>query len=81
MGIQSIEQLIRQCVPIPQKICRLTKRLRSLDEVEKYFPGFMNFIGFTEQQIPTPQNKTRRKIYYSGKRERHTVNTHPMVSN
>jgi hypothetical protein len=61
MGIQSIEQLIRQCVPIPQKICRLTKRLRSPDEVEKYIPCFMAFIGFTEQQIPRPQNKTKQE--------------------
>jgi hypothetical protein len=60
-----IEQLIRQCVPIPQKICRLTKRLSSPDDVEKYFPGLMAFIDCTEQQIPRPENRRRKKTYYS----------------
>jgi hypothetical protein len=41
----------------------------------------MAFIGCTEQQIPRPKNKTRRKAYYSGKRKRHTVNTQLIVSN
>src|SRR4051794_6484447 len=31
--IQKIEGLIRQCLPIPQKIYNITKRLRTLDEV------------------------------------------------
>jgi hypothetical protein len=61
MGMQSIEQLMRKCVPIPQKICRLTKRPRSPDEVESYFPGFVAFISLTEQQIPRPQNQTKQE--------------------
>jgi hypothetical protein len=36
--------LIRQCIPIPQKIYRITKRLLTPDEVEQYFPGFLSFI-------------------------------------
>jgi len=46
--IQKIEGLIRQCIPIPQKIYKITKRLKTAaDEVEKYFPGFMAFIDCT----------------------------------
>ncbi len=71
--IQKIEGLIRQCVPIPQKIYNKTKRLQTLEEVEKYFPGFLVFIDSTEQQIPRPVDKERRKMYYSGKKKRHTV--------
>ena len=52
--IQKIESLVRQCLPIPQKIYNITKRLKTLDEVEKYFPGFLSFIDSTEQQIPRP---------------------------
>jgi DDE superfamily endonuclease len=48
--IQKIESLIRACVPIPQNIYNKTKRLRTPDEVEKYFPGFLAFIDSTEQQ-------------------------------
>jgi hypothetical protein len=47
--IQKIESLIRKCLPIPQKIYnKITKkRLRTPEEVEKYFPGFLAFIDST----------------------------------
>jgi hypothetical protein len=47
--IQKIEGLIGQCVPIPQKIYNKTKRLKTPEEVEKYFPGFLAFTDCTEQ--------------------------------
>ncbi len=66
--------MIRQCVPIPQKIYNITKRLKTPEEVEKYFPGFLlAFTDCTEQQIPRPVDKERRKMYYSGKKKRHTI--------
>ncbi len=71
--IQKIESLIRQCVPIPQKTYRITKRLKTLEEVEQYFPGFLAFIDSTEQQIPRPTDNKRKKMFYSGKKKRHTV--------
>jgi hypothetical protein len=47
--IQKIEGLVRQCVAIPQKIYKITKRLKTPEEeVEKYFPGFLAFIDCTE---------------------------------
>ena len=79
--IQKIEPLVRQCVPIPQKIYNITKRLKTPEEVEQYFPGFLSFIDCTEQQIPRPVDKDRRKIYYSGKKKRHTVKNQLMVNN
>ena len=79
--IQKIEELIRQCVPIPQKIYSLTKRLKTLEEVERYFPGFMAFIDSTEQQIPRPVDNNKRKVFYSGKKKRHTVKTQLVVNN
>ena len=79
--IQKIERLVRQCIPIPQKIYSITKRLKTPEEVERYFPGFMSFIDCTEQQIPRPVNKQRRKLYYSGKKKKHTVKTQLMVNN
>jgi len=41
--------------------------------VEEYFPGFMAFTDCTEQPIPKPKNKKKRRMYYSGKRKKHTV--------
>ena len=71
-NIQKIENLVRQCVPIPQKIYNKTKRLKTIEEVEQYFPGFLAFIDSTEQPIPRPADKNKRKIFYSGKKKRHT---------
>ena len=79
--IQKLESLVRQCLPIPQKIYNITKRLRTVDEIEKYFPGFMSFIDSTEQQIPRPKNKRKRTLFYSGKKKRHTVKTQLMTNN
>jgi hypothetical protein len=79
--IQKIEGLIIQCVPIPQKIYNITKRLQTQEEVEQYFPGLMAFTDSTEQQIPRPVDKDRRKMYYSGKKKRHTVKNQLMVNN
>ena len=45
--IQKIESLIRQCLPIPQKIYNITKRLKTQQQVEQYFPDFLSFIDCT----------------------------------
>ena len=79
--IQKIESLIRKCLPIPRKTYSKTKRLQTPEEVEKYFPGFLAFIDCTEQQIPSPANNKRKKVFYSGKKKRHTVKTQLMVNN
>ena len=63
--IQKIEGLIRQYIPISQKVYKMTKRLKTHKEVEKYFPGFLSFINSTGQQIPRPVDNKIRKMYYS----------------
>ena len=55
--------------------------MQTPEEVEKYFPGFLSFIDSTEQQIPRPIDKKRKKLYYSGKKKRYTVKTQFMVNN
>jgi hypothetical protein len=63
------------------KDIRANKKLRTIEEVEEYFPGFIAFIDCPEQQIPRPEDK-RRKMYYSlGKKKRNTVNTQLMMVN
>ena len=71
--IQKIENLIRKCIPILQKLYNKTKRLRTTEEVEQYFPGLLAFIDSTKQKIPRPVDNKRRDTYYSGKKKRHTV--------
>ena len=60
--IQKIERLIRRCLPIPQKLYNVTRRLKTREEVEEYFPGFLAFTDCTEQPIPRPA-KNREKLY------------------
>ncbi len=79
--IHKIESLIRKCIPIPQKLYNITRRLKTPKEVEKYFPGFMAFTDCTEQQIPRPVDNDKRMTFYSGKKKRHTVKTQLMVNN
>jgi hypothetical protein len=82
--IQKIEGLIRpQCLPIPHKLYKITKRLKTKEEVEQYFPaGFLSaFIDTTEQPIPRPENRIRRKLYYSGKKKKHIVKNLYMINN
>ena len=78
--ISMIEPLVKLCIPLPKKLYKRTRRLRTIDEVEEYFPGFKAFIDSSEQEIPRPKNKRRRKSYYSGKRKKHTVKIQYMVN-
>ena len=82
--IQKIESLIRKCIPIPQKMYHIAKkRNQTPEEVEKHFPGFMAFIdSTTEQQIPRPIDKKRKKVYYSvgKKKKKHAVKTQLVVN-
>src|SRR4051794_17008216 len=79
--IQKIEGLIRCCLPIPQKLYKLTRRLKTKEEVEQYFPRFIAFVDVTEQYIPRPKNRLRRRIYYSGKKKKHTAVKNLYTSN
>ncbi len=71
--IEKIETLIREYLAIPQKLYKVTRRLKTKEEVEQYFPGFMAFTDCSEQPIARPKNRLRRRLYYSGKKKKHTV--------
>ena len=78
--IRYLELLVRECTPLPEKIYEKTRRARTVEEVEEYFPGFKAFIDATEQEIPRPKNRQKRKTHYSGKKKRHTVKTQLTVN-
>lgn len=79
--VSILEPLVKQCIPLPKKLYKRTRRLRTIEEVETYFPGLKAFIDSTEQEIPRPKNKKKRKQYYSGKKKKHTVKNQYMVNN
>jgi hypothetical protein len=78
--IRALEPAAQAILPLPKKIHDATRRLQTLEEVEAYFPGFKAFIDATEQEIPRPNAKLKRKTHYSGKKKRHTVKTQLTVN-
>ncbi|MBL7170046.1 MAG: transposase [Candidatus Aenigmarchaeota archaeon] len=71
--IRKIEPLMERCLPTPKKMRKKIKRIGKLEELEKIFPELKAFVDGTEQPIPRPKNRRRRKSYYSGKKKKHTV--------
>ena len=50
------------------------KKISTLKELLEKHPEFKEiFIDATEQELPKPKDKERRKDFYSGKRKRHTA--------
>ena len=39
-----LEPLAKLCIPLPKKLYKRTRKLRTIDEVEEYFPSFKAFI-------------------------------------
>ena len=71
--IRKLEPMVSEILPVPKKLHDKVQRLQTIDEIEAVFPGFKAFLDATEQEIPRPKNKRKRKTHYSGKKKRHTV--------
>ena len=81
MDIRYLESLVNECLPLPKKVQKLTRRLRTIEEVEQFFPGFKAFVDATEQEVPrAKKDAKKRKSHYSGKRRKHTVKTQIAVN-
>jgi hypothetical protein len=78
--IRNLEPLVSEVLPLPKKEHDKVKRLETVDEIEAMFPGFKAFLDATEQEIPRPKNKHKRKSHYSGKKKRHAVKTQLTVN-
>jgi len=78
--IRNLEPLVSEVLPLPKNQNDKIRRLQTLDEIEAMFPGFKAFLDATEQEIPRPKNKRKRKTHYSGKKKKHTVKTHITVN-
>jgi len=63
--LSMLEPLMKLCVPLPKKLYKRVRKLRTIDEVEEYFPGFKAIIDSTEQEINTKakeQEKEKEKL-------------------
>jgi hypothetical protein len=57
-----------------RKCIKKAKKIATLEELLQKHPEFEEiFIDGTEQELPKPKDKDRRKDLYSGKRKRHTA--------
>ena len=79
-NIRNLEPLVSEILPLPKKQYDKLKRLQTVEEIEAMFPGFKAAIDATDQQIPRPHAKLKRKTHYSGKRKKHTVKTQLTVN-
>jgi len=79
-NIVLIEPVLKTCIPIPEKMTKRMKRIGTIEELLELYPEMKAFLDATEQEIPRPKNKRRRKNYYSGKKKKHTVKTQIMVN-
>jgi len=71
--IKYLESAVKKSIPIPAKKYADSKKLKSLDGIQQFFPELIAITDGTEQQIPRPKNKKKRKTHYSGKKKKHTV--------
>lgn len=79
-NIRYLEPLVKACIPIPEKIHKRIKKMGSVEELLEIFPEMISFLDATEQEIPRPKNRRRRKSHYSGKKKKHTVKTQLIVN-
>jgi len=70
--IRNIEPAVKQSIPVPAKKYADAKKATTLEELERQFPEFQIIIDATEQPIPRPKDRHKRKTHY-GKKKRHTV--------
>jgi hypothetical protein len=58
-----LEPLVKWCIPLPKKLYKCTRRLRTIDEVEEYFPDFKAFIDslFRTGDTKTKEQKEKEK--------------------
>ena len=76
-----IEPLVKRCVPLPKKLYKRTRRLRTIDEVEEStFQVSKHLLILLNKRSQGQRTKERRKSYYSGKKKKHTVKTQYMVN-
>jgi hypothetical protein len=70
--IQKIESLIRDCLPIPQKLYDVAKRLKIKEEVETYFPGFMFYRLFRTAYTQTKELDKKKDVLFRQEKETHS---------
>ena len=72
-NIRYLEPAVKQSIPIPSKFYADSKKINDIQQLQQLFPELIAITDGTEQQIPRPKDRTKRKTHYSGKKKKHTV--------
>ena len=71
--IKYLDLAVKSSIPIPAKKYADSKKLKTMQELQQFFPELIVITDGTEQSIPRPKDKKKRKSHYSGKKKKHTV--------
>jgi len=71
--IKYLEPAVKQSIPIPAKKYAGSKKINNIVQLYEFFPELITITDGTEQPIPRPKDKRKRKTHYSGKKKKHTV--------
>ncbi len=71
--IKYLEPAVKKSIPIPAKKYADSKKLKSLEDIQQLFPELIAITDGTEQSIPRPKDKKKKKTHYSGKKKKYTV--------
>jgi len=55
--------LVKQCMPIHEKIEAKIRKICKVDELMEIFPDILAFTGATLEEIPRPKDKQKRKDF------------------
>jgi len=72
-NIDHIKGLLKDELPEPAKLMAAQKKINSVEELFRLYPGLKVIVDGTEQPIERPKNPEKQKTYYSGKKKRHTI--------
>ena len=64
---------MKQLLPIPSKRYADSKKINNLQSLQEFFPELITITDGTEQSIPRPTGKHKKKTHYSGKKKKHAV--------
>jgi len=75
--IRTIQPLLKERFTLPERLPK--KKIRTLEELKKFLPPDIDLDDIlsdaTEQVIPRPETKRKRRPYHSGKKRKFTLKT------
>ena len=78
-GIKYLEPAVKCSIPIPTKKYADSKKLKTIQELQQFFPELIAITDGTEQQIPRPKDKRtksqKQNVYQKIEKEKWVQDT------